>query len=201
MTDADRLSASMDSHHWYVEQDVDLGILRKWLKDGAPGALPAPLCCHYLKRTLGEVLADITAANGQDWDGIIKRSTRFTVELEVGFQRGRVICRRATISPPPGQYLPRISALPAGELAYLLEHYVRDLIRHNKLEVPPIRRGLAGVLPQVADAVAAHPEMAPPRAVMAAKLTDSRGRSVDREKAKRWVRQARREGLLPMAPR
>jgi hypothetical protein len=195
------MAASMDRHRWYVERDIDLGALQRWLKDGAPGALPAPLYCHYLTRSWGEVSADITAANGRDWDGIIKRSTRFTVELEVGFQWGRVVCRRATISPPPGQYLPRISALPASELAYLLEFYVRDLIRHSKLEVPPIRRGLAGVLPQVADAVAAHPEMAPPRAVMAAKLTDSRGRSVDREKAKRWVRQAQREGLLPMAPR
>jgi hypothetical protein len=195
VTDADRFFASMARRRWYVTQDVPLGTLRKWLKDGAPGALPAPLCCHYLKRTLGEVLADITAANGQGTEGIFKQATRFTVELEVGFQRGRVVCRRATISPPPGQYLPRISALPASELAYLLEHYVRDPIRHNKLEVPPIRRGLAGVLPQVADAVAAHPEMAPPRAVMAAKLTD------DREKAKRWVRQARRQGLLPVASR
>jgi hypothetical protein len=185
----------MDRHRWYVEQDVDLGTLQRWLKDGAPGAFPAPLCCHYLRRSWGEVLADIMAANGQDWDGIIKRSTRFTVELEVGFQWGRVVCRRATISPPPGQYLPRISALPASELAYLLEFYVRDFIRRSKLEVPPIRRSLAGMLPEVADAVEAHPGMPPPRAVMAAELTDNR------EKAKRWVRQARREGLLPMAPR
>lgn len=195
MTDADREYDSMARRRWYVTLDVDLETLRKWLKDGAPGALPAPLYCHYLRRTLGEVLADITAANGQGVKGIFKQETQFTVELEVGFQWGRVVCRRATISPPPGQYLPRISALPAGELAYLLEHYARDFIRRNKLEVPPIRRGLAGVLPQVADAVAAHPEMAPPRAVMAATLTD------DRAKAKRWVRQARREGLLPMASR
>ena len=191
MTDADRLSASMDSHHWYVEQDVDLGILRKWLKDGAPGVLPAPLRCHRLNRTRDEVLADIPASERHRTESFLEQATLFTVELDVGIQRGRVVCQRATISPPPGQYLPRIPPLPASELAYLLGHYVRDHIRHNKLEFPPTRRGLARVLPQVADAVAARPGMPPPRAVMAAKLTD------DREKAKRWVREAREERYLP----
>lgn len=199
--------AWMFDTRWLPEQSISVTDLEAWVTAGASGAWPAPLRCRYLARTLRDILSGDRAwceQHRERWPEIgpngsvvvrdgdlmehIERETVCWVDLHMDVVDGRGVCRQAVIRPAAADgSLPRIPAVP---LDHFVRRYVREGLHQVKVKVPTPRRSLGGVLPKVAAATMAHPEMPPPRAVMAVLGVD------DREKAKRWVRLAKADGLL-----
>jgi hypothetical protein len=186
---------------WVPEGTISVEAFQEWARAGYPGTIPTPLRCRFLARTLREILGPEDRVLGGRWPDInpwrlpeepvldrIERETVCWVDLTFAIEHGRGVCRQAVIRPAaPGGSIARIPSVP---LADFVRRYVGEGLRRAKVKPPLERRRLVGILPKVADAVRAHPNLAASTAVMEAGLTD------DREKAKRWVRTAKRDGLL-----
>jgi hypothetical protein len=186
---------------WVAYGEISVAAFQEWSRAGYPGTIPAPLRCRLLARNLRAILGPDHPEPGERWPDVkpsrlpqepvldrIERETVCWVDLTFDIEHGRGVCRQAVIRPATrGGSIPRIPSVP---LADFVRRYVGEGRRRAKVKPPPERRRLAGILPKVADAVRAHPNLAASTAVMESGLTD------DREKAKRWVRTAKRDGLL-----